>query len=281
MRKLALAIALVLILVGGAVGGMAVATSAGTGPTLGVNGDSAPGFVVITGKNWTPAVQVELYMDYIDVAHHVAVATPNSAGKFVRIFVVGPTTLGGHTIFGFQNLGAPVPALFTLTSTQQPDDRSFDVLNAIKGDVESNTYGLAEIKDEVSDIEACVDEIEDAVLDMAVFSSASGYRHWISTGEETITTSYAEIRHVSLTFGVDLGNDGDWVKVEFCFSSPEPDVWGTLDTIGGTGLWGGNANGVYTYEFDTDAWRIVGHVGSPNLNCAWTVTTIQRALAPD
>ena len=81
MRKLALAIVLVLVLVGSTVGGLAVATSSPAVPTLNVYGNSAPGMVSIKGDGWTPGVPVDLWLDTQDDVHHVAVATPSSKGN--------------------------------------------------------------------------------------------------------------------------------------------------------------------------------------------------------
>jgi N-acetylneuraminic acid mutarotase len=84
-------------------------------------------------------------MDTQDEAHHVAVATPNSYGRFVKSFLVGPTTLGVHEIIGVQN-STEVHRSFMITSTQQVDDRTWG--------------GLEDISEELASIEAIVDELE-------------------------------------------------------------------------------------------------------------------------
>ncbi len=287
MRKTALAIVLILVLVGSVVGGVAVAGGA-SDPTLLVNGgSSAPSRVSISGKNWAPGVPVDLYMDTTDVdeAHHVAVATPDSRGSFLVSFAMGPTTLGDHKIIGVQN-STQVEASFRVTNTQQLDDRTWDVLQDIneevgniEGKLDDPAFGLAEIKSEVSDIEADVDLLKVAVNHVAIVNSDSDYRHWTS-GEDVILIRYPQIRHVSLTLWVNGGNDGDLVMVDVYF--PSAGTWVTLDRIGGGPVaWAlPGANGVHTYEFDTDAWDIGSHVGDSPLNCAWNVTTTHPRQMP-
>ena len=267
MRKLALAIVLVLVLVGSVVGGVVAAN--GASPTLSVSGgSSAPSRVSISGKSWTPAVQVNLYMDTTaDEAHHVAFATPDSRGSFLASFALGPAELGPHEIIGVQN-GTEVHAAFTITNTQQLDDRTMAVLQ--------------NIEDIDIDISGEVDKIE-AKLDNMVQTEAGCLLLECKGSEEEEEFEYDQIRHVSLTLNVECGDDGDWVKVEIM----TPLGWATLDCFGdgllGIG-WIGQ-NGLHIYQFDTFHWRIILHVGESSktagiLDCSWAVTTIQEGLPP-
>jgi hypothetical protein len=276
VRKLALAIVLVLVLVGGALGGMAVATATNGSPTLSAVGNSAPGLVSITGLHWTPGVPVNLYMDYIDVAHHVAVATPNSVGRFVQSFVVGPTTLGGHTIFGVQNGGAPVPALFTITSTQQLDDRTWDAwqnigteVGNIESKLDNTTYGLQQTEKEVSDIEG----------NMTMFYATRGDRYVdTTTGVSYLYTDYDwQTRHVNLTVVVcpngGTGNASVYARIGppgggaiLCRMPPIATVTypSSLETIS-------------LYQFDTSHWELWMDAGSTGTDFDWEATTITGA----
>jgi N-acetylneuraminic acid mutarotase len=152
VRKLALAIVLVLVLVGGSVGGWAVANVGAATPSLTAYGSTAPGFVCIRGSDWTRGVPVDLWMDMKDDAHHVAVATPSSRGIFQTCFMVGPTTLGGHTIIGKQGTNPDVVTPFKITSTQQVDDRITDAWQSIEDKLDDPATGLGEIKAEVNTI---------------------------------------------------------------------------------------------------------------------------------
>jgi uncharacterized protein Yka (UPF0111/DUF47 family) len=84
-----------------------------------------------------------------------------------------------------------------------------DEVEGVQRTLTDSTFGLEEIKSEVSDIEADVDELEDALRHVAIVNSDSDSRAWTSNGTDTIPTSYDQIRHVSLTLGVAQCNDGD------------------------------------------------------------------------
>ena len=252
MRKLALAIVLVLVLVGGAVGGLAVATSANGGPTLKANGSSAPGTVFVSGSYWTPGVPVSLFMDKTDEAHYVAVATPNSVGRFVTSFVVGPTILGGHTIIGIQG-ATEIHAPFTLTSTSQVDDRTVNTLNGI-GTVVDKTEG------EVSDI-------HNVVAHVTIFDSESEYHEYTSDG--SVVFHFGQTCHVSLTTATDLdGNDSVDVSVQL----GDPNAYWLLGRIVAP-----SNQEAHTFQFDAMVWKISWHVDllatTPTITLGWNITT--------
>ncbi|MCX5991627.1 MAG: hypothetical protein NTZ04_04795 [Chloroflexi bacterium] len=251
MRKLSLAIVLILMLVGSAVGGMAVATSAPAGPTLKANGSSAPGTIFVSGSYWALGAQVDIWMDVQDAAHYVVVVSPSgSKGNFSTSFVVGPTALGEHWIIAVQ-AGDPektVKASFFIKSTQPLDDRTAGIMEEI---------------------------VKDPEIGLAMFDSAYGRECWTQSGTYGIETTYDGIRHVSLTICVaELSGllNRDSVKVEIHLYSPVtaqpaiPSGWCELDTI--------YSNGMKVYEFDSDGWRITGNVKHPNVLCTYNATTI-------
>jgi hypothetical protein len=255
VRKLALAIVLVLVLVGGAVGGMAVATASNGGPTLNVSGNTAPGLVIIRGQHWTPASTggpVDLWMDVQDNAHHVALGTPNSYGQFTMSFVVGPTTLGGHAIIAVQGANHAAMA-FVITSTSQVDDRTWSLLNEIDGNFDGVT-----------------------IMDTFRGSLARG-----PTGN-VIADSWnwnGHVKHVSLTIQVENANDDDWVKI--WVNTPSAASPGVLANITAADV---ATCTVKSYEFDTNGWYIQVHQGNappPPLVVSWFVTTIEPAWEPD
>jgi hypothetical protein len=268
VRKLALAIVLVLVLVGGVVGGMVVATVGAATPSMNVYGNSAPGSILIIGSHWTLGVPVDLWMDTKDDAHHVAVATPNTVGGFSAIFLVGPTILGPHTIIGKQGANPDVVAPFTLTSTQQVDDRTWGVLNGIDTEVDNienkldnGDYGLDQIDNEVEGVRNTLNNIQD---DMAIFRSDSGHAN--RTTSDSKEFDYGPImKHVSLTIMTTNMNDGDIVGVFVGFGSAP--TWGQLVPI--------VTNGVIALEFDAKIWKIQVTVGSAPVTVDYNVTTTE------
>jgi hypothetical protein len=199
VRKLALAIVLVLVMIGGAVGGLAAVNGAPASPTLNASGNSAPGPVIISGQGWTPGVQVNLYMDVRnDSAHYVAVATPNSKGKFSTTFTVGPTTLGNHEIIGIQN-STEVDAWFTLTSTQQVDNRTWDVLQGINDNVTALETKVNQIETELHNaLPCCMAATVNSLGSVFVLNCGApqysdpawkGWTSWVAAQSVTITTT--------------------------------------------------------------------------------------------
>ena len=241
MKKLALAIALVLVLIGSVLGGMVAAN--GATPTLTLTGgSSAPSRVTISGKSWTPAVQVDLYMDTTaDDAHYVAFATPDARGSFLASFALGPAILGLHEIIGIQN-GTEVHVRFTITNTQQVDDRVGDVLDSIDT--------------EVGNIEGKLDQ------GVAIIESYTG--SVIMEPDEGQGWNFYEIRHVSLTIFVFGTINGGSASVQVRFPYMGTQIFTTI-----------TSDGMTTYEFDTSYLRIMG-AGAP-FRCSWNMTTI-RAL---
>ena len=252
MRKLALAIVLIVILVGSGLAGMSLTSAAPGGETLKANGSSAPGTVFVSGSYWALGAPVDIYMDPVndppdssDVAHHVAVAWPSGSKRnFSTSFVVGPTALGEHKIIAIQGL-VEQTAYFTICSTQPVDDR---VLEEIVSDPAN---GLVEIKAEVSNI-------EDALCHVAIINTYCGSVTWPPiTGHPPLPPVvdwhkcfwFCQTRHVSLT----LLADHD-VSVEVYF--PSTNSWGKvsswLDSLGSE---------VKTYEFDCQKFRICGSTG--------------------
>ena len=69
MRKLALAIVLIVILVGSGLGAMSLTSAAPVGPTLKANGSSAPGTVFVSGSYWALGAPVDIYMDPVNDPH--------------------------------------------------------------------------------------------------------------------------------------------------------------------------------------------------------------------
>jgi hypothetical protein len=266
VRKLALAIVLVIVLVGSGLAGMSLTGAAPSAPTLKANGSSAPGTVFVSGSYWALGTPVDIYMDPVsdppdpsDVAHHVAVAWPSgSMRNFSTSFVVGPTSLGYHKIIAVQD-SVEQTASFCIKSTQPLDDWTAQVLEDIQNDPE---IGLAEIKSEVSNI-------EDALCHVAIINTYCSNETWTGGGDHTRCIWFChQIRHVSLTIlpsAVDFG-DSVWVEIHF----PSTDTWGKLssflDNLG---------SDVKTYEFDTDKFRIVGHIKKScgDLNCTWNIVT--------
>jgi hypothetical protein len=70
MKRLALIIGLVIILVGSIVGGMALHTGAAA-PTLKVTSFSGvvPSIMTVAGQNWPAGIAVSLYVDAADTEH--------------------------------------------------------------------------------------------------------------------------------------------------------------------------------------------------------------------
>jgi hypothetical protein len=236
-------------------------------------------------------------MDTKDDAHHVAVAKPNSLGDFTTSFVVGPTNLGSHNIVGKQGANDVVSPPFTLTSTQQVDDRSWDAwqviaaeVGNIEGKLDNPATGLAEIKTEVSDIQTkvndpatglaeimtevsiiqtAVNDIETDMANVPAVYSGSDSRNWTSGSGETVPYDYGTVvKHVSLTIrthDISSGNSNVHININFASAGTVE-----LDTI--------EHSGIHTFEFDTKYWELKqDRVSGDNFSVQWNWTTIAPA----
>ena len=248
MKKIALVIAVVLVLIGSVVGGVVAAN--GATPTLTLTGgSSAPSRVTISGKMWTPAVQVDLYMDMpLDEAHRVAFAMPDSRGSFLTSFALGPTNIGVHKIIGQQNGGTPVEVekTFSVTRTQQLDDR----VQATSGSTQGGDEPIFEYG-QIRHVSLTLNAVEGYV------NSSFGEEDSPDGGD--ITTGGCNHRYSKVTVLIDteLGE-------------------ATLDCFGDSWLgWLGH-EGLHTYQFDTPEWRIIVEQGCEHkgaVTCAWAVVT--------
>jgi hypothetical protein len=157
MKKIALIVVLIAVLVAAGLGTMAAVAQT---PALSVKVDSTLTFLRATGSKWTPAQLVSLYWDVEDNAHLVAIAQPYKNGAIAATVPLDGTTPGYHEIIGVQG-GTTVAKQFWLPAAEPLDDRTWEVLQGIdtgaaniEAKLDDPATGLVEIKREVANIEA-------------------------------------------------------------------------------------------------------------------------------
>ena len=318
MKKIILAIALIIVLLSVFIGAVlvhAVGTTS-SGPSLSATVMTSG--LNAQGRNWGLGVHVGLYIDIQDDVHHVADVTPAGSGgsggwggtlsamgwkgrctgSFQVTIPLNGISVGPHTLIGVQDVtilsvGAQsslqVIAPFTILVTPPVDNR-------IWGALTDPVTGLVEIKNEIIDIQNTVNNSDTGVLatntevgniqnvsldNAARVDTDSESQCWSKDNNQTVITTYEEgIRHVNLTIrACDLGGwllKHDDVKIMVHFPSFEAQSqdgssqWEQLDKITG--------NGMHTYQFDTDSWKIVGEMWSNTKSsfcCDWNVTTLE------
>jgi hypothetical protein len=249
MRKAALIIGMVIVLVGSVMGGMALHTNAAT-PTLKVTSFNgvAPGTMTVAGQNWPLGIAVSLYVDAADVEHELARVTPNANGSFIKSFPLGSIDLGDHFALAFQLPATGTAAPFTVTARQLIDEMTSNMLSDM---VVNSTYGLQEIKSEVSKAPAFDTDHGSITVDM---------------GSDFKQFSYETITHVSLTIaGTGIqGTPGDKILVTVRVGTNL--ALNTLAEI--------IDNNVHTYQFDTKYFQIYVWDGDGYSNAAWDITTL-------
>jgi len=289
MRKAALIIGLIIVLITSVLGG-SLSVYANVSQTLTATNGTAPGSVQVSGTGWTKGVGVKIYMDTEDDAHFMTIAVPSiqstsktkglSVTQFSVTLSVGPTSLGTHKIIAVQD-ATTLEAFFTLTSVQQVDDRIFAILLGIQTDIATINSNISDIEEEIEYIHHDIHEIQ---REMAEFDSDQGCFYARDNKFDGFNASlaqldypghlvyrYRSIRHVSLTIGVEGSIPTEnFVEVLVAFGHHE--IMSPADgpipfkTI--------TEDGIYTYEFDAEKWSIHPEHGDQEYKILWSVTTL-------
>ena len=316
MKKIILAIALIIVLLSASIGAMLVHAvgTISSGPSLTATVTTSG--LNVVGRSWGLGIPVGLYIDSQDNVHQVANVMPAGLGSlrgtpsamswmlwcigsFQVTIPLNGISVGPHTLIGVQNVttlsaGAQATPLqvtvpFTISLTPPVDDRLLGVLT-------DPATGLAEIKSEIIDIQNTVDSqtsgvaatnsvvgnIQSVSLDnVARVDTDSESQCWNKEDNQTVITTYEDgVRHVNLTIRA-CGLSGwffkhDDVKIMVHFPSLDAQSqggssqWEQLDKI--------TDNGMHTYQFDTDSWKIMGEMCSYSKSsfcCDWNVTTLE------
>ena len=311
MKKVILAIAMVLVLLSVFIGAVlvhAVGTTS-SGPSLTVTVMTSG--LNVVGKNWGIGVPVNLFVDAIDTpdtppenTHQVADVTPAGSGgsggfgsfgslgsnpsgtgwlgrckgSFQLTIPLNGISVGPHTLIGVQDV-------VTLSAGAQSSLQvitPFTIL--ITSPVDDRLWGaVASVEGQLDGtVDSLVSDIADALHNIAIVKVYDKSEDWNTPGSNTYTikTCYHRgIRHVSLTIGAtDLLLHG---SVQIWVNLPSSDIGAQngeglnlekLDTI--------LLDGPHTYQFDTDHWEIVANIHisqnhPADIGCGWNVTTLQ------
>ena len=168
MKKAVLLVSLIVVLIAASLAGVVFHTASAAGPTL--SATAMPGMnVAVAGRFWSPMSAVSLYLDTVDPAQLLATATPAfPMGTFNVTLSLPAISKAPHKIIGVQGGNTVNSNNFTPLTTTPVDDRLWAVLQGtaaevdnIEGKLDNGTFGLAEIKNEVTDIQTKVTDVSD------------------------------------------------------------------------------------------------------------------------
>ena len=169
MKKIALTIALLAVVIGGLVGGMVVAAPAG--PTITVSpGKVVPGdTLTVKGSGWSPDDMVYVYMDEVDLTHQLVFSQTQPNGKFEASFIMAATTMGLHEVVAVQG-AKQVSYTVVLTATTPIDERIATMLADLQSQIATLKGRLTEARannlDLLPDMDTQLGEMEMALANI-------------------------------------------------------------------------------------------------------------------
>jgi hypothetical protein len=253
--------------------GSVATVSALSSPSITVSNQGS-GFFNVVGKNFA-AGPVDLFVDTIDDAHHVTVATPNTTGLFYVSFPLATTFFGMHQMIAVQAPSTTVTVAFNVPSVPPVDDRIYSILQSTDEETTNIEQKLDGTRQSViTDIDDNLDIVKNRIINR-VAKVVSDVQNQNLTTNGTRNNywgeTYTDVMHVSVTILTKNMNDGDQVTLNVFFGGNSA----PLAVI--------TTNGISVYQFDAKHWNLDVNVGSAPLGIAWqyTATGPGWVVAPD